>query len=136
MEMKEVDIRISGGTIRVYGKKGTLYTGIGSGQNGAGGTIEISGGDVYASETRIGEDQGGTTGTVSLTWTDKTKGSMRVFASEYSGNVTLQRAFYNMADMTDVFLPGKPGKIENKTIVPCERIRIYSWKVLQAATSA
>ena len=97
-EYGHATITISGGTITATGGS-TGGAGIGSGVDGVGSTITIAGGSVNASSASPdgygignGKNREGES-TVTLSYTDETKDTVSITASNYSGTVTLSKVF-------------------------------------------
>ena len=114
------EIEISGGTI-AEAQGGYNAAGIGGG-TGAAGSVTISGGNVSAtggySASGIGSGYNASTdSTIDLSWTNQDDS---IYASSYGGTVTLEKAFKNKDNDTEVFTPGvaSASDLANKTIVP------------------
>ncbi len=113
-------IEISGGFVQATGMNGGA--GIGGGYYCDGGTITISGGQVWAEGTGwdtegagIGCGEGAGGGTISLDWTDLTD---HIYATSYDGNVTFKKDFM----LQDTDIKAVTSNIHNKTIVPSRTI--------------
>lgn len=118
-----------GGTINIYGgiitaQGGDSAAGIGGGQGGASGTTAVSiyGGQVSATGGQeaagIGKGDGSQTVTVFLSWSTSTYD--KIYASSYSGTVTIDPA--HPFKLSDTSANATTSNIGGKTIVPAPTV--------------
>ena len=119
-------ITISGGIVKASGDTYNSNNGaaIGQGNNSKSHTvINIIGGKVSADGSGNGIGAGANSNsapTIKLRWTDEND---EYTATNYIGNVTLEKSFKNKADNTEKFLPGDltdNSILAGKTIVPAD----------------
>lgn len=113
-------VNIYGGTVNAQGSTGAA--GIGGGENGNGGEVLISGGTVTATggATGIGHGQGSDTdGSLFMSWTEKSKDTMSVYASNCNVNFTLGKPFMDGdGTLYSVGPTYYSGTIAGKTLTP------------------
>ena len=145
-EYGHADITITGGDITAVGGS-TGGAGIGSGVDGKASTITITGGVISAKSADSdgfgigdGKNKKGTS-TVTLGYTDATVDSIDIFASSFSGTVTLQNPFGKVTGSSGVFsetfYPGTAdsSQLGGGHLKPWDGA-ISTWQGLQQAISS
>lgn len=117
VEASAENITINGGIVNTSG--GEYAAGIGGGMDGSAENITINGGVITANggdyAAGIGGDYEGIGGSITLSWTNKTDS---IYASSYSGTVTLLKPFCYGGTIFDAGEISDNNTLANKTLRP------------------